>query len=66
MWQFMSEHPTAAFFIAWVLAWAFVSPFRLYFRSRNIQAQGWPPDHLDADGDMHRRECKCSDETPAT
>ena len=63
MWTFMGEHPVAAFFIAWLAAWAVVSPFRFWFRSRNIQAHGWPPDHLDADGDIHRPECQCQSTT---
>ena len=59
VWDFANQSPILAFFIAWIAAWAFVAPFRLYFRSRNIQTRGWPPDYLDADGDTHRPDCDC-------
>lgn len=53
-YQFMSEHPVLTFFLACIAASAFGYPFRLanrWIRHRNIVAQGWPPAHLDADGD---------------
>lgn len=60
MTEFASQYPLMTAFLAWMAAYAFVMPFRLYFRSLNIRAHGWPPDHLDADGDIHRRtECDC-------
>lgn len=27
-------------------------PIRIYFRHQNIKSQGWPPAHVDADGDL--------------
>jgi hypothetical protein len=58
MWEFANEHEVVTLLIVVVLATAAVSPFFFAFvaynqmlRSRNIVAQGWPPAHLDADGD---------------
>lgn len=59
IFQLISEHYVLSFFLLmstlWtadkVLSW----PFRLinrWIRHRNIVAHGWPPDHLDADGDF--------------
>lgn len=51
VWDFADRNPWTAFFLACIFAWMVVTPIRLYFRSRNIAASGWPPVHLDADGD---------------
>ena len=63
MWEFADGHPTAMFLIVVVVACAAVAPFFLAFaaynqtlRSRNIIARGWPPPHLDADGDFAEEE----------
>lgn len=56
MWEFANHNPGAAFLIFCVAAWIVTRPFWLanrWLRSRNIVAQGWPPKHLDADGDQH-------------
>lgn len=53
-YKFASESPWLTFFLACVVAQFLSWPFRLvnrWIRSRNIAAQGWPPFHLDADGD---------------
>jgi len=45
----------AMILLYWLAAW----PFRLvnrWIRHRNIVAKGWPPPHLDADGDFQSRE----------
>ena len=52
--EFMGEHPWLTFFLAFFAARFASWPFRLinrWIRHRNIVAQGWPPPHLDADGD---------------
>ena len=65
---FASGSPWLAFFLAclvlWFVAQLLLAPFNLVFRcwnrwlrSRNIAARGWPPAHLDADGDF-RPEAK--------
>lgn len=47
--------------VAVVAAWTVANVARLYFRSKNIQAHGWPPPYLDADGDQHD-VCYCQRE----
>lgn len=56
--NFMSEHVILAFFIICSIYHAVVLPFKLvakllnrWMRHMNIMAKGWPPIHLDADGD---------------
>lgn len=31
-----------------------ITIFKLFFRHLNIRKHGWPPNHLDADGDIHK------------
>lgn len=57
-WQFWSEHPFLAFcalcFSAIIAYSALAFVFRIWnrvLRTINICARGWPPPHLDADGD---------------
>lgn len=57
--DFAGHHPFLTLFLAIIAASAFGAPFRYAFlawnrtlRSRNIAARGWPPGHLDADGDF--------------
>lgn len=52
--EFMGSHPLLTFSLAVVVGYVLGWPFRLvmyWIRHRNIVAQGWPPIHLDADGD---------------
>jgi hypothetical protein len=63
MWEFANRHEVVTLLIVVVLATAAVSPFFFAFvaynqmlRSRNIVARGWPPAHLDADGDLVTEE----------
>jgi len=58
-WEFMGEHPILTVFLALIVAYTLTYPFKLinrWIRHRNIAIAGWPPDHLDADGDVHRKE----------
>ena len=57
-YEFASESPFLTFFLALIVAGvlktAIRTPFHIwnrYCRSRNIRERGWPPSHLDADGD---------------
>ena len=59
LWQFVGDHPVLTFFLAWFavdLAGKVINlPFRFWnrwLRHRNIVSHGWPPEHLDADGDF--------------
>lgn len=56
IWDFANEHWFVALLMVWAVAHVIVTPFRLYFRSRNIQAHGWPKAPFDADGDIHYPE----------
>jgi hypothetical protein len=59
LYAFMGEHPWLTFFLALIAGQIAVWPFRLvnrYIRHRNIKAAGWPPKHLDADGDAIEEE----------
>lgn len=63
LWNFASEHPViiviiiiiSGLIIANILYYILYFPFWIinrWLRSRNIKHQGWPPAHLDADGDF--------------
>lgn len=52
IFQFMSESPILTFCICYMLT---VTPWKMWksvMRHANIRKQGWPPPHLDADGDF--------------
>ena len=55
IYEFMSNSPWLTFFLFYLALKAFVThPLRLvnrWIRHKNIAARGWPPAHLDADGD---------------
>lgn len=53
VYQFMGENPWLTFFLALIVAEVVKLPFMLVnrlIRHRNIAAAGWPPFHLDGDG----------------
>jgi hypothetical protein len=52
IWEFASNSPWLAFFLALILAKLILSIWRTPFRHLNIRAAGWPPVHCDADGDV--------------
>ena len=57
--QFMGNHPILSFLLALILCETICYPFKIanrYFRSKNIASQGWPPTHLDADGDPIKKD----------
>jgi len=71
MWEFANEHEVVTLLIVTVLAIAAASPFFFAFcaynqtlRSRNIVARGWPPAHLDADGDLVIEEVEENPDPP--
>jgi hypothetical protein len=54
IYEFMGEHPWLTFFLALIAGNVVTYPFKLvnrWIRHRNIVARGWPPFHLDGDGD---------------
>lgn len=56
MWEFAKANPFTAFCILLLLCVSVESTlFRCWnrlVRHLNIRAKGWPPPHLDADGDL--------------
>jgi hypothetical protein len=61
--KFAGENPVTAIIIVYLLCQAIAAPFRFGYlaykhlqRHKNIAACGWPPEYLDADGDIHRPE----------
>lgn len=60
-WDFWNQHPLLAWcalWLGWPAAWFAVvvvnTIFRIInrlFRTINVCVRGWPPEHLDADGD---------------
>jgi hypothetical protein len=57
--SFAADNPITAVILALIIASVLTSPFRYGFRaynrrlrSLNIRERGWPPEHLDADGDF--------------
>jgi len=53
--DFMGEHPWFSFFVIWLLimvtAKTVIISVRFVMRHLNIRKAGWPPPHVDADGD---------------
>lgn len=61
--QLVKEYPFGMFFLASVTLFMteriLALPWRIvnrWIRHRNIIAKGWPPEHLDADGDFKSAE----------
>ena len=50
----MGLHPILTFLLAYMLINGTVIIVALPFRAMNIRKHGWPPEHLDADGDYKK------------
>jgi hypothetical protein len=56
---FAEEHWFLSFCAIFAVYQLLLAPFRIvrrWIQHRNIKSQGWPPPHLDADGDLHLPE----------
>lgn len=51
--NFMGEHPFLAFMMICATYYTITCPIRYIIRHLNIRKAGWPPAHLDIDGDYH-------------
>jgi hypothetical protein len=60
--EFLANHGFGALIALWVVCYYIASSYRLRLRAMNIQAHGWPPQPLDADGDVHHLGRNCADE----
>lgn len=56
LYQFMSDSPFLSFFLGYTLLECAVKLGGRMLRSINIAIRGWPPAHLDADGDFATQE----------
>lgn len=58
IYDFMSDSPWLAFFLACLLVSCFKFLINRPLRHMNIRKHGWPPSHCDADGDFKSGEAK--------
>ncbi len=52
-WKLVALQPWAIVALAFMMCWLILGVWRLFLRHLNIRSKGWPPPHLDADGDSH-------------
>lgn len=52
IYEFLSGVPWLSFFVAYMLIELVRRSYKLTIRHLNIRKAGWPPEHLDADGDF--------------
>lgn len=52
IYEFMSGSPWLTYFLAFLAAKFLILAIKTPFRAINIRRHGWPPPHLDADGDF--------------
>jgi hypothetical protein len=51
-YQFASANPILTFVLFYIAGDVVIKVVRRFIRHLNIRAHGWPPEHLDADGDF--------------
>lgn len=59
IYEVVDAHPFLTFCVVYMMLKFLEWPFRLVnrtIRHLNIRKAGWPPEYLDADGDIHRKE----------
>lgn len=52
IYQFMGENPFLTFFLAWLALHLMGVVYSRTMRAIMVCKNGWPPEHLDADGDF--------------
>lgn len=57
-YQFMSGSPYLTFFLALIVAGIIKAAIKYPLRHMSVRNRGWPPAHLDADGDFREVEDK--------
>ena len=66
IYQFMGDHPILTFFLTYMsLSICVEYPLKIinrWIRHRNIIKCGWPPPHLDADGDWRPDKAEQGDD----
>lgn len=61
IWDFADSHWFVALIMFWSASNVIMFPLNIYIkvlRSRNIRMHGWPPAHLDVDGNWKPKEKK--------
>ena len=58
IYQFMSDSPYLTFFLALIVAGVIKAAIKYPLRHMSVRSKGWPPAHLDADGDFREQEDK--------
>lgn len=51
-WKFADQNPWLIFALAVLFYWALTLLWSRFMRHLNVRSKGWPPPHLDADGDF--------------
>ncbi len=51
MIQFINDHAVATVIITFLLLNFLAGLWKIFFRQMSIRKHGWPPAHIDADGD---------------
>lgn len=51
IWQFMSDSPWLTLFLFWIASRTLRTIWIRTMRMIQVRKHGWPPAHLDADGD---------------
>lgn len=54
--EFASDSPWLTFFLAWLLVDLLMKVIGRGYRTIMVSVRGWPPAHLDADGDWKKEE----------
>ncbi len=51
LYEFATESPWLTFFIVWMITALIFRCWNRLLRHLSVRRRGWPPEHLDADGD---------------
>lgn len=57
VFQFMSDSPILSFFLAYIIFNFTLTLCNRLIRGVVVLNRGWPPSHLDADGDWKDEDC---------
>lgn len=63
VWDFANNHPATALIMVFLVVMLIRSMCYRVARTLCVRKSGWPPAHLDADGDF--KECECADKQAA-
>lgn len=55
-WKFADQNPWLLFGLAVLFYWMVTILWSRFMRHLNVRSKGWPPPHLDADGDFKPKD----------